>query len=192
MHFLHIPLYNFIPFSAIKNIPGINIIFCSTNVLKISIIPTLDSIDATKAAQVYPIAKPLYIIARYIRHPPTIVQPKNHINNIYEILNNFIEMLNMKIILMDKDSVVYSNVVNVNTKLEGSIKSLVKNGTKLRNHTNEMMIGEQKVKGIYNMIPIITKEGIEGSLIVFGDVNDHSYELCEVLSKIIMLEINIA
>ena len=42
------------------------------------------------------------------------------------------------------------------------------------------------------MIPIITKEGIEGSLIVFGDVNDHSYELCEVLSKIIMLEINIA
>lgn len=111
---------------------------------------------------------------------------------VIEIVKCFIEMLNMKIILMDKYSVVYSNVVNVNTKLEGSIKSLVKNGTKLRNHTNEMMIGEQKVKGIYNMIPIITKEGIEGSLIVFGDVNDHSYELCEVLSKIIMLEINIA
>jgi signal peptidase len=38
---------------------------------------------------------------------------------------------------------------------------------------------------------IVTTEGIEGSIIVFGDETDRSYEICVLLSKLIMLELNI-
>jgi hypothetical protein len=41
------------------------------------------------------------------------------------------------------------------------------------------------------MLPIVTSEGIEGSIIVFGDEIDRSYEICMLLSKLIMLELNI-
>ena len=51
--------------------------------------------------------------------------------------------------------------------------------------------GDRKIEGIYNMLPIVTSEGIEGSIIVFGDEIDRSYEICMLLSKLIMLELNI-
>ena len=41
------------------------------------------------------------------------------------------------------------------------------------------------------MLPIITKDGIEGSIIVFGNDKDNQFIICELLSKIIMLELNI-
>ena len=41
------------------------------------------------------------------------------------------------------------------------------------------------------MLPVVTNEGIEGSIIVFGDESEKAYEICILISKLIMLELNI-
>ncbi len=110
---------------------------------------------------------------------------------IYEILKYYMEILGSKIILMNKECVIYSNVVNIGTKLSNTIKQLVHSGNTIRGTQNEYIFGNNKINGVYNMAPIITKDGIEGSIIVFGNDNDNSFSLCELLSKIIMLELNI-
>ncbi len=111
---------------------------------------------------------------------------------IIEILKSFVEIFNLKVILTNKDCVLYSNLVSIGTKLNNSIRLLIKNGTNIKSQSNEMIFGESKVNGIYNMLPIITNEGIEGSIIVFGDINNKGYEMCMFLNKIIMLELNIS
>ena len=124
----------------------------------------------------------------------TLTKYSNLDNNykINEILKLFIEVFNIKVILMNKECVIYSNVVNIGTKLNNALKDLVKNGSSIKLQSSEMIFGENKVKGVYNMLPIITNEGIEGSLIVFGDNNEKGYQMCTVLNKMIMLELNIS
>ena len=120
----------------------------------------------------------------------TLAKYSNLDNNykIVEMIKSFIEIFNFKVILTNKECVIYSNLVGAgsNTKL------LVKNGTNMKYQSNELIFGENKVKGIYNMLPIVTTEGIEGSIIVFGEINDRAYEMCTFLNKIIMLELNIS
>lgn len=111
---------------------------------------------------------------------------------VIEFIKCFIENFNIKVILMNKECVLYSNIVDIGTKLSGNIKLLVKNGNSIRTQKNEIIFGENKVNGIYNMLPIVTNEGIEGSLIIFGNIEERGYELCNILSKLIMLELNIA
>lgn len=111
---------------------------------------------------------------------------------IINLLNFFIETFNIKIILMNKENIIFSNIVPSGIKLNNSIRLMVKNGTNVKNQSNEIVFGESKVNGIYNIVPIITNEGIEGSIIVFGDVTDKGYELCNLLAKLIMLELNIS
>lgn len=111
---------------------------------------------------------------------------------IIEIIKSFIEKLGLKVILMNKDYVLFSNVVNVGTKIFGDLKSLINNGVSIRSQNNEFIFEDNKVKGVYNMLPIITNEGIIGSLIVFGELNDKSFEICELITKIISLELNIS
>ena len=110
---------------------------------------------------------------------------------ICEILKYYMELLNVKIILMNKECVIYSNVVNIGTKLNNIVKQLVLSGNNIRSEKKELIFGNNKVSGIYNMLPIITKDGIEGSIIVFGNDKDNQFIICELLSKIIMLELNI-
>ena len=107
------------------------------------------------------------------------------------ILKCFIEDFNIKAILTNKECVLYSNIVNIGAKLDSNTKLLVKNGTNIRNNNSTSYFGDRKIEGIYNMLPIVTSEGIEGSIIVFGDEIDRSYEICMLLSKLIMLELNI-
>ncbi|HAB66382.1 MAG TPA: hypothetical protein DCE23_03345, partial [Firmicutes bacterium] len=109
-----------------------------------------------------------------------------------EIVKNFIEILGIKVILVNRECVLYSNLVNIGSKLNVDIKELVKKGSNIRSQSNEFIFGENKVNGIYNMLPIITNEGVIGSIIVFGDINEKGFELCTLLSKIIMLELNIS
>ena len=110
---------------------------------------------------------------------------------IVEIVKSIIDVFGVKLILTNKECVLYSNIVNYGSKLENNIKLLVKNGSNLKNTKSIGYFGDKKVEGLYNMLPIITSEGIEGSIIVFGDETDRSYEICELLSKLIMLELNI-
>ncbi len=110
---------------------------------------------------------------------------------ICEILKYYMELLNVKIILMNKECVIYSNVVSIGTKLNNLVKQLVLSGNSIRSEKKELVFGNNKVSGIYNMLPIITKDGIEGSIIVFGTDKDNQFITCELLSKIIMLELNI-
>ena len=111
---------------------------------------------------------------------------------IVEIIKCFVENFKIKSILMNKECVIYSNVVNIGTKLSNNMKMLVKNANSLKLQKSEFIFGESKVTGTYNMLPIVTNEGVEGSLIVFGDEAEKGFELCNILTKLIMLELNIA
>lgn len=113
-------------------------------------------------------------------------------SKVVDVIKCFIENFNIRVILTNKECVIYSNVVNVGSKLDNQAKLLVKNASNIKNQNLSYIFGENKVSGIYNMLPIITSEGIEGSIIVFGDENEKSYEICTLLSKLIMLELNIA
>ena len=110
---------------------------------------------------------------------------------IVEILKCFVENFNIKVILTNKECVIYSNIVNVGSKLDNQVKLLVKNASTLKNQNLAYVFGENKVSGIYNMLPVVTNEGIEGSIIVFGDESEKAYEICILISKLIMLELNI-
>ena len=110
---------------------------------------------------------------------------------VVEILKCFIDDFNIKVILTNKECVLYSNVVNMGAKLDSNTKLLVKNGSNIKNITSTGYFGDRKIEGVYNMLPIITSEGIEGSIIVFCSEVDKSYEICLLLSKLIMLELNI-
>ena len=115
----------------------------------------------------------------------------NNNNKILEIIKCFIEDFNIKVVLTNNECVLYSNIVNIGSKLDSSTKLLVKNGSNMKNTRMTCYFGDKKVEGIYNILPIITNEGIEGSLIVFGDELDKGYEICLLLSKLVMLELNI-
>ncbi len=112
-------------------------------------------------------------------------------SKVVEILKCFVDEFNIKVILMNKECVLYSNIISMGAKLSNNTKLLVKNGNSLRNYSTEMLFGENKVSGVFNMLPIVTNEGIEGSLIVFGDTNDKGYEICSLLIKLINLELSI-
>lgn len=111
---------------------------------------------------------------------------------VLEILKLFIEVFGLKVMLVNRDYVVYSNIVRNGSRLGNELKNLVINGIQLRYQNQEYLVGEQKVNGIYNMLPIVTSEGINGSIIVFGDESCKGLEMCTLLDKIMMLELNIA
>ena len=112
-------------------------------------------------------------------------------SKVIEIVKYFVDVFNIKVIITNKDCVIYSNLVGLGAKLDNSTRLLVKNGNNIKNTKSSAYFGDKKIEGIYNMLPIVTSEGIEGSIIVFGDETDRSYEICVLLSKLIMLELNI-
>ena len=89
---------------------------------------------------------------------------------------------NLKVILTDKDYVIYSNLVNMNSKIDSNLKALIKGGYKIRNEANKFNCDGVEVKGIFNMLPIISSQGIIGSLVVMGDVFDKGYEFCDIFN----------
>lgn len=113
-------------------------------------------------------------------------------NKIIEMINFFVEILNLRVILLNKECVIYSNVVEIGSRIGNDIKTLINGGNTIRSQSNEFVFGEKKVNGIYNMLPIVTNEGVIGSIIVFGDILDKGFEYCTILDKIIMLELNIS
>ena len=112
-------------------------------------------------------------------------------SKVIDILNLFVEHLQLRIILLSKEEVIYSNIVPAGVKLDNQVRLLIKNASVFNNSLNEFIFGEHKVKGIYNMLPIIDREGIQGSLIIFSEENTNYYTYCELLSKLVMLELNI-
>lgn len=110
---------------------------------------------------------------------------------VLDILKLFVEHLNLRIILLSKEEVIFSNIIPSGVKLDNNVRLLVKNASLFNNALNELVFGEHKVKGLYNMLPIIDREGIQGSLIVFSEESTNTYVYCEILSKLIMLELNI-
>lgn len=112
-------------------------------------------------------------------------------SRVVDIVKYFVEVFNIKVILTNKECVLYSNLVNVGAKLDSNTKLLVRNGNNIKNTNSYGYFGDRKIEGIYNMLPVITSEGIEGSIIVFGGAEDKAFEICTLLSKLITLELNI-
>lgn len=111
-------------------------------------------------------------------------------NRIVNIIKSFVEEFNIKVIYMNKDSVIYSNIVNSNVELDREMKEVVKNGISFKDDIKEFTFGEIRLKGVYNMLPIVSVDGIVGSIIVLSDSN--GYDFCRLLNKIINLELSIS
>ena len=111
-------------------------------------------------------------------------------SKIINIIKSFIEEFDIKVVYMNKDSVLYSNIVNCGTLLDKEVKDMIKNGVSFKNEVKEFNFGDIRLKGIYNMLPIVSTEGIIGSIIVFSDNN--GYDFCKLLNKIISLELTIS
>lgn len=109
---------------------------------------------------------------------------------IIDVIKSFIDEFDIKVIYMNKEVVIYSNIVNSGIELNRDVKDLVINGNNFREFNTEYLFGDLKLKGIYNMLPIVSNEGIVGSIIVFS--NDKGYDFCKLLNKIITLELNIS
>lgn len=110
---------------------------------------------------------------------------------IVEMLKYFVDSFKIKTILTNKENVLYSNLVSVGSNLDNQVKLLVKNATTIKGQNLTYVFGEKSVSGIYNMLPIVTNEGIEGSIIVFGDEIDRAYDICVLICRLIQLELNI-
>ena len=109
---------------------------------------------------------------------------------IIDVIKSFIDEFDIKVIYMNKEVVIYSNIVNSGIELNRDVKDLVINGNNFREFNTEYLFGDLKLKGIYNMLPIVSNEGIVGSIIVFS--HDKGYDFCNLLNKIITLELNIS
>ena len=111
-------------------------------------------------------------------------------SKIINIIKSFIEEFDIKVIYMNKESVLYSNIVNCGTMLDKEIKEMIKNGTNMKGEVKEFNFGDIRLKGVYNMLPIVSNEGIIGSIVVFSDNN--GFDFCKLLNKIISLELTIS
>jgi AbrB family looped-hinge helix DNA binding protein len=109
---------------------------------------------------------------------------------IVNIIKSFIEEFDIKVIYMNKEIVIYSNVVTCGTKLDNEVKDMVKNGVNFKGELREFNFGDINLKGNYNMLPLVGDEGIIGSIIVFSDNN--GFDFCKLLNKIISLEVSIS
>ena len=112
-------------------------------------------------------------------------------NSIKTIINLFIDIFNLKIILMDFNNVLYSNIVN-NCKLSTDTSSMIRMGNSMKYLQNSLVFDSKKVDGTYNMLPIVSNVGIVGSLIVFGDESSKAYDFCSIIVKLIELGLNIS
>lgn len=113
-------------------------------------------------------------------------------NRINLIIDYFIEYFHLNIILVNKEYVIRSNVINNLLKFEDKIKSYISMGNSIKYQKSNFRFGDKMVDGYYNIQPIITNEGIIGSLIVLGNENSRAYDFCSLIVKLIELELNIS
>lgn len=111
---------------------------------------------------------------------------------VIEIIKNFIEIFNVKIIFTNKNNVIFSNIVDIGDTLDKEFLSLVNNAASLKAKNMSFVFGTNKVSGIYNVVPIVTNEGIEGSIVVFDDNQDNAYNIGVLISRLFQLELNIS
>lgn len=111
---------------------------------------------------------------------------------VIEIIKNFIEIFNVKIIFTNKNNVIFSNIVDIGDTLDKEFLSLVNNAASLKAKNMSFVFGTNKVTGIYNVVPIVTNEGIEGSIVVFDDNQDNAYNIGVLISRLLQLELNIS
>ncbi len=111
---------------------------------------------------------------------------------VIEIIKNFIEIFNVKIIFTNKNNVIFSNIVDIGDTLDKEFLSLVNNAASLKAKNMSFVFGTNKVSGIYNVVPIVTNEGIEGSIVVFDDNQDNAYNIGVLISRLLQLELNIS
>ena len=111
---------------------------------------------------------------------------------ISEIIINFVESFKFDVILTNRERVIYSNCVLKDSLLSDEYVGLVKNGNTFHNIYDSYSFGDKRITGYYNLFPIVSNEGIIGSIIAVGNEQTRCYEICNLLSKVIMLDLNIS
>lgn len=113
-------------------------------------------------------------------------------SKVIEIVRSFISTLSLKMILMSNERIIYSNVCKNGLPLENNLSDKVREGVNIKYDEDGLLIGETNINHTYSMVPIVTNEGIIGSVVVFGNEESKAYEYCQLISKILMLELNIS
>lgn len=110
-------------------------------------------------------------------------------NNIrvINIIKEFVDVLCLHVILIDRENVIYSNVLN-DTELSSEIKNNLNRCVK--NEKGMLNFKDTVIDEYYSMVPIITSDGVVGSIICLGN-DEKLYQICELISKVIGVELNI-
>ena len=106
---------------------------------------------------------------------------------IIDIIKVMVELFSLKVILMDRESVIYSNIVS-NVKLSNDIKIMMKNN--IKNQMGVLKFQDIVIEDMYSMMPIITNDGVIGGIICIGS-DEIQYKMCELISKLVNIELNI-
>lgn len=113
-------------------------------------------------------------------------------NKVMEIIKNVLSVFPLKVILMSKERIIYSNVCKNGLPLDNDLSNKVRDGANIRYDEDGLLIGETSIEESYSMVPIVTNEGIIGSILVFGNESEKAYDFCQLISKLLMLELNIS
>lgn len=106
---------------------------------------------------------------------------------IINILKEFVDILSLNVILVDRENVIFSNVFN-ETEISKDLKSNLNRCVK--NEKGVLSFKDTMIDEYYSMVPIITSDGVIGSIICLGN-DEKLYQICELISKIIGVELNI-
>ena len=107
-----------------------------------------------------------------------------------DILDSFIDIFNLKLILLNKERVVFSNVVN-NDLLNTEISKMVKMGTALDKVNMSMCFGDNNITSIYSMYPILCDGMIVGSIVILDDKLNDSFKLVKLLSRLLTVYLQV-
>lgn len=111
----------------------------------------------------------------------------NNSIKIINIMKEFVDVLSLHVILVDRENVIYSNVFN-DTEIGKDLKNNLNRCVK--NEKGILSFKDTIIDEYYSMVPIITSDGVIGSIICLGN-DDKLYQICELISKVIGVELNI-
>lgn len=106
---------------------------------------------------------------------------------IINIIKEFVDVLGLHIILIDRESVIFSNVLS-DTELSNELKNNLNRC--IRNEKGVLAFKDSILDEYFSMVPIITSDGVVGSVICLGQ-DEKLYQICELISKVISVELNI-
>lgn len=114
---------------------------------------------------------------------------------IKEIGNLFINIYNNKIIITDREKVIYSNMENIiGSKIDKNLIDLIQNRESVLKTSLQTYNFNEEVKGYYFITPIITSIDCLGLVLIYSEnvINEENINLIKFIASLISKKIDIA